>query len=68
MVIGMPPVLVPGFVNGWLCKLCTLVVLAVGGRQVLKIFTTGFCLKGDMFAKMAWCCGLYLIKPTVFNV
>jgi hypothetical protein len=36
-----------------LCRLCTLVVLAVEGRQVLKIFTTGFCLKGNIFTKMA---------------
>jgi len=32
-----------------------LVVLAVDGRQVLKIFTAVFMLKGDMFAKMTWC-------------
>jgi len=59
----MPAVLLSGFVNGhcaadWLvltCRLCTLVVLAVDDRQVLKIFTTVFVLSRDVFAKMAWC-------------
>ena len=38
-----------------LCGLCTLVVLAVDGRRVLKIFTTVFVLNRDLFAKLACC-------------
>jgi hypothetical protein len=50
-----------------LCSLCTLVVLAVDGRLVLKIFTTVFLFKMRHVCKNGLALGLYLTKPTVFH-